>query len=211
MPGDLTILYIFQTKVRIHQFAGIDMALNQWMHSRNPYKVAPDFKAMAVTFPVFRKFVKQDITGAVKLDFANPEALACLAMTLFKKDFDLDVEVPSTGLIPTLPSRLNYLLWVEDLLSLLPGFPDKIKGLDIGTGATAVYPLLASKHLGWNMLASEANIESLATARENVARNKLEGYVTVEGVEDGELLKAIVNRNKDQRLHFSMCNPPFYR
>merc|ERR1712107_725102 len=67
------------------------------------------------------------------------------------------------------------------------------------------------KHLGWSMLASEANLESLATARGNVARNKLEGYVTIEGVEDGELLKAIVNRHKDQRLHFSMCNPPFYR
>ena len=139
---------------------------------------------MAVAFPEFRKFVKQDITGKVKLDFSDPAALACLASTLFKKDFELEVEVPPTGLIPTLPSRLNYLLWVEDLLSTLPkqiaekdAEKEVIRGLDIGTGATAVYPLLATKHLGWSMVGTEASPESLATARANVARNYLEEKV----------------------------------
>jgi len=158
------------------------MALNQWMHPRNPYKTPPDFKAMAIAFPEFRKFVKQDITGKVKLDFSDPAALACLASTLFKKDFGLVVEVPPTGLIPTLPSRLNYLLWVEDLLSTLPkqineSADQEVRGLDIGTGATAVYPLLATKHLGWSMVGTEASLESLATAKANVARNDLGGKV----------------------------------
>ena len=158
------------------------MALNQWMHPRNPYKIPPDFKAMAITFPDFRKFVKQDITGKVKLDFSDPAALACLATTLFKKDFDLVVEVPTTGLIPTLPSRLNYLLWVEDLLSTLPKKnatenATEVRGLDIGTGATVVYPLLATKHFGWSMIGTEASPESLATAKENVARNNFDGKV----------------------------------
>ena len=160
------------------------MALNQWMHPRNPYKIPPDFKAMAIAFPEFRKFVKQDITGKVKLDFSDPAALACLATTLFKKDFDLAVEVPTSGLIPTLPSRLNYLLWVEDLLTTLPMEVTKsannskeVQGLDLGTGATAVYPLLATKHLGWSMVGTEACPESLDTAKANVARNNLNGKV----------------------------------
>jgi len=186
------------------------------MHPRNPYKTPPDFKAMAIAFPEFRKFVKQDITGKVKLDFSDPAALACLASTLFKKDFGLVVEVPPTGLIPTLPSRLNYLLWVEDLLSTLPkqineSADKKIRGLDIGTGATAVYPLLASKHLGWSMVGTEASLESLATAKANVARNDLDGKVRVEGAIEGELLEAVVMRESEQKFHFTMCNPPFYK
>ena len=70
--------------------------------------------------------------------------------------------MPPTGLIPTLPSRLNYLLWVQvllhlllvtegawiqDLLALLPGPLGPVQGLDVGTGATAVYPLLAARYL----------------------------------------------------------------
>jgi len=171
---------------------------------------------MAIAFSDFRKFVKQDITGKVKLDFSDPAALACLAATLFKKDFDLVVEVPPTGLIPTLPSRLNYLLWVEDLLSTLPNQATEsankeVRGLDIGTGATAVYPLLATKHLGWSMIGTEASPESLATAKANVARNNFDGKVRIEGVEEGELLEAVVKRENYQKFHFTMCNPPFYR
>ena len=37
------------------------MAFNKWMHPENPYRQPPDFKALAIKHPDFRKHVTQDI------------------------------------------------------------------------------------------------------------------------------------------------------
>ena len=145
--------------------------------------------------------VTQDVTGKMHLDFSSPQALATLATTLFRcpavltahycsscntmsrADFQLEVEVPPTGLIPTLPSRLNYLLWVQvlqllvvtegallpvqDLLALLPGPLGTVQGLDVGTGATAVYPLLAARYLKTMNFPDESEQRSKACSSRN--------------------------------------------
>ena len=78
------------------------MALNKFMHPRNPYKVPPNFKEMAVKYPEFRKVVTQDLAGKIHLDFNNPVALRLLTETLFLKDFDLTISIPPGCLVPTL-------------------------------------------------------------------------------------------------------------
>ena len=54
-----------------------------------------------------------------------------LTSCLLKSDFNLDVDIPKDRLVPTLPLRLNYILWVEDLMNLVQR-KDNIRGLDIG-------------------------------------------------------------------------------
>lgn len=56
-----------------------------------------------------------------------------LAKTLLKHDFDIDVDIPPTNLVPAVPSRLNYVLWIEDLVKYA-GVTDmsSISGIDIG-------------------------------------------------------------------------------
>lgn len=46
-------------------------------------------------------------------------------------DFGLDVTIPEDRLVPTLPLRLNYILWLEDLLAAI-NLPNNIRGIDIG-------------------------------------------------------------------------------
>lgn len=99
-------------------------------------------------------------------------ALRALTCTLLKKDFHLDVEIPLDKLIPTVPLRLNYILWIEDLLSISKG-EGEIRGIDIGCGASCVYPLMAAKKYGWKMIATEIDDASLEYARGNVHRNNL--------------------------------------
>lgn len=93
-------------------------ALNKYMHSRNLYRTPPSFKQLASLYPDFRKHCTYDLDGKVRLDFGQPQALAELAIALLHKDFALKVSLPANHLVPTIPLRLNYLLWMQDLVGL---------------------------------------------------------------------------------------------
>lgn len=54
---------------------------------------------------------------AYTLDFSNLDGLRELTCAILAKDFNLHVEIPAGTLIPTVPQKLNYIHWVEDLLS----------------------------------------------------------------------------------------------
>lgn len=127
---------------------------------------------------IFTKLIMfKDVSGKVTIDFKDIKALRALTCTLLKKDFGLDVEIPLTRMIPTVPLRLNYILWIEDLLSI-SGKLDGIDGIDIGTGASCIYPLLAAKSKGWSMLATDVDNESLNFAKNNIERNSLTDLIT---------------------------------
>lgn len=64
------------------------------------------------------------------MNFQDEKTLAVLTQCLLKKDFDLQVEFPVNRLIPTLPLRLNYILWIEDILNAF-GIKNA-SGIDIG-------------------------------------------------------------------------------
>ncbi|XP_067010726.2 U6 small nuclear RNA (adenine-(43)-N(6))-methyltransferase [Anabrus simplex] len=188
------------------------MSLNKFMHPRNIYRKPPNFKELAIKYPEFRECVKVELTGKVKLDFKKPEALRALTCTLLKKDFGLDVEIPLNRLIPTLPLRLNYLLWVEDLLKVLKTDCEKnqdiVRGIDIGTGASCIYSLLASKQNKWHMLATDVDSEIIAVAQRNVDKNDMAHFITVKAAGGDTLLKGVLE--PDVVYDFCMCNPPFF-
>ncbi|GLV35024.1 uncharacterized protein CBL_09504 [Carabus blaptoides fortunei] len=188
------------------------MSVNKFMHPRNIYKTPPNFKQMAIDYPEFRKHVTQDLTGKIRIDFKNNETLRALTQTLLKKDFGLDVIIPLDRLIPTVPLRLNYILWIEDLLSIVTEEVESEKqdvhGIDIGTGASCVYPLLAAKIHNWHMTANEINSESYSLAQDNVQRNNLQHLIIVNHTSGETLLKNILEPHK--MYDFCMCNPPFF-
>ncbi|KAK3560984.1 hypothetical protein QTP86_023175 [Hemibagrus guttatus] len=121
------------------------MALNRSMHPRNRYKdKPPDFAKLASKYPDFQKHVQTTLSGrvmplsmwlilcnqysATKLNFKDPEAVRALTCTLLKEDFGLSIEIPLERLIPTVPLRLNYIHWVEDLTG---GQGSPRRGIDI--------------------------------------------------------------------------------
>ena len=59
--------------------------------------------------------------------------MRALTCTLLKEDFGLTIEIPLERLIPTVPLRLNYIHWVEDLID---GQKQPRRGIDIGTTTT---------------------------------------------------------------------------
>lgn len=75
----------------------------------------------------------QGLDGKIKINFQDAEALRILTKVLLKKDFDLDIDIPIDRLVPAVPLRLNYVLWLEDIIEVLEIPKDEIiYGIDIG-------------------------------------------------------------------------------
>lgn len=99
-----------------------------------------------------------------------------------------------------------------------------IKGVDIGTGASCVYPLIAASKNKWHMLATEIDDNSIEFARNNVVANQLE--VLIEGsdiilslnvtfISNCNILVQKVTKDAffdhiTNEYDFVMCNPPFF-
>ena len=71
------------------------------------------------------------------MNFGDPEAVRALTWTLLKNDFNLDVDLPADCLVPRVTQRLNYLLWLEDLVNQ-NDIKGPIIGIDIGRCALHV-------------------------------------------------------------------------
>uniref|UniRef100_A0A8D8YNU1 Methyltransferase-like protein 16 n=1 Tax=Cacopsylla melanoneura TaxID=428564 RepID=A0A8D8YNU1_9HEMI len=185
------------------------MSFNKYMHPRNRYVVPPNFKQLAIEYPEFRKHLQQDLSGKLKFNFHDAEALRIFSTTLLHKDFGLTVDIPPHCLVPTLPLRLNYILWIEDLLQANQ-FEGPVHGIDIGSGASCVYPLLACHTNSWSMLALECDPVSVDYARRNVQQNNLQELISVKHTSssDNSHLESYLEPNVSYT--FTMCNPPFF-
>lgn len=149
----------------------------------------------------------------MKIDFKNQESIRILTKCLLKRDFELDVDLPKDKLVPTLPLRFNYILWIQDILDQFD-LKENITGIDIGTGASCIYCLLASKSKSWRMFGTEIDECNLKVARENVLRNQLQDKITVLSQDQTDLnffSKLFDSHPQLESVDFCMVNPPFFK
>jgi len=77
--------------------------------------------------------------------------------------------------------------------------------IDVGTGASCIYPLLGARLLSRSkFIAIDNDSEALASARTNVSANALDERIEVR---EGEFFSAV---DADEEVDFTLCNPPFY-
>jgi 23S rRNA (adenine1618-N6)-methyltransferase len=115
------------------------------------------------------------------------------------------------------PNRLNYILWLQDLLdSTSESYDDQyhadreVTGLDIGTGASCIYPLLGCKSRPkWRFVATDIDAKNLEYARRNVTSNNLETRIRPMPTKSDSPLVPL-NDIGLRNIDFTMCNPPFY-
>ncbi|KAK9239715.1 hypothetical protein V1525DRAFT_436901 [Lipomyces kononenkoae] len=187
------------------------------MHPRNPYaENPPDFRALAESYAKLAEFLHYDAI----IDFSDPEAVCALTEALLHKDFDIDVDLLPDRLCPRIANRLNYILWLQDLLDSDSYDSNNVNqntpiwGLDIGTGTSCIYPLLGCRlRANWNFIASDVDNLAVSHAAKAVARNKLaERILVVQTAPADPLFPNPLLRDSHamQYFHFTMCNPPFY-
>jgi len=191
------------------------------MHPRNRYfRRKPDFAALAAQFADFAAIVVTDSRGRVHVDWKDPACSVALTRALLRADYGLKWELPRGFLCPPVPQRVNYVHWIEDLLAgtietaiksaHAVRIPDEATGLDVGVGASAIYPLLAlSLHPNWKMIGTDINEEALRSARANVESNGLQAKIRLELVGSDSVLLETVRKQSDV-IDFCMCNPPFF-
>ena len=206
------------------------------MHPRNPYRVPPDFVALSNACPALAPYLRHNQQNQqIQLDWSDTKALIELCRALLFCDFGVRWTLPEQNLCPTVPSRLNYLLWIEDLLALSAmSTSGQVTGVDIGTGASCIYPLLGVAHFGWKFIATELDPDSVVAARHNVSLNRWQDKIEVRQVTTSverrsaesclpsrlptsqttqdkhasPILCGVLQCGDD--IQFCMCNPPFF-
>ncbi|KAI0424509.1 hypothetical protein F5Y09DRAFT_353345 [Xylaria sp. FL1042] len=176
------------------------------------YSTEPDFYHLGLKYPEFGATLK----GGAHLDFTDPAAVMRLTKTLLKEDFGLRISLPPNRLCPPVPNRHNYILWLKELLDSTsssyshqyePG--RRVTGVDIGTGASLIYPLLGcTQRPNWHFIATDIDSESLASARENARMNNLESRIRIIDRRASDPL--IPDLGVEAAIDFVMVNPPFY-
>ncbi|KAI2614239.1 uncharacterized protein GGS25DRAFT_470863 [Hypoxylon fragiforme] len=188
---------------------------------RTLYTSEPDFRLLAQRDPDFQAVLEPP--GSSAIDFANPASVMQLTKSLLKQDFGLSVDLPPDRLCPPVPIRHCYILWLKDLLdSTAPGDDprsENVTGLDIGTGASLIYPLLGcAQRASWKFVATDIDAKSLSYARDNTARNwsRVGGRSRIRVLArtpDDPLIPLLDDDDNGlgiKTLDFTMVNPPFY-
>ncbi|CAD6504817.1 BgTH12-00320 [Blumeria graminis f. sp. triticale] len=178
-----------------------------------PYKDGIEFSALALQDEDFAKFLKRN----GQLDFSNQNAVMQLTKSLLKRDFGLHLSLPQDRLCPPVPNRVSYIVWIQGLLDSSNDScrgtnisSRHIIGLDVGTGASCIYPLLGSTmRSNWQFIATEVDEKSLEFARANIELNNLESRIRLVKTDLKDPLLPL-DYLACARIDFTMCNPPFF-
>ncbi|KZT53193.1 hypothetical protein CALCODRAFT_440486, partial [Calocera cornea HHB12733] len=171
-----------------------------------------NFVELAEAYPPLKPhvFLRQ---GQPALDFRDPNVQRRLTEAILHRDFNLKLALPNNRLCPAVPNRWDYVAWINEILvSSYDVSPSSIHGIDIGTGASAIYTLLGCRsHASWSMVGTvDVDATSLHWARENVALNGLQDRIEVMAVDMSQPIVQPLVAHPDIQFDFLMCNPPFY-
>ncbi|MAW96554.1 MULTISPECIES: 23S rRNA (adenine(1618)-N(6))-methyltransferase RlmF [unclassified Leeuwenhoekiella] len=185
------------------------------LHPRNRNREPYDLNALIDVNPELKNHIKLNKYGNQSVDFANPRSVKLLNTAILNFYYGIEHwEFPEANLVPPIPGRADYLHYIADLLAantngkILKG--DKIKGLDIGTGASLIYPILGVVEYGWAFTASDIDATSLESAEKIINANEiLQQKIDLRLQSDsGSIFKGVIN--PEEQYSFTMCNPPFH-
>ena len=185
------------------------------LHPRNRHRTRYDFARLIRGSPELAAFAVPNPRGDTSVDFANPDAVTALNRALLQSDYGIaHWEIPPGYLCPPIPGRADYLHQVADLLAEGNGdgipLGATVAILDIGVGASCVYPIIGVHEYGWTFVGTDIDSVALASAQAIVARNhSLEGRVVLRLQRSPlEIFQGAVMPG--ERFAAAICNPPFH-
>jgi 23S rRNA (adenine1618-N6)-methyltransferase len=180
------------------------------LHPRNKHKNGYNFDVLTKHNKNIASLITKNDYGIVTIDFSDPKAVKELNVTLLEVHYGIQKwNFPDENLCPPIPGRVDYIHYVSDLLAE-SSITDKITILDIGTGATCIYPLLGAKEYDWNFVATDIDLDSLHIAQDIITDNNFDAKIILrQQFDEANILRGIIE--KGDSFSAVICNPPFYK
>lgn len=188
------------------------MATKAKLHPRNQHAEGYDFARLVAQTPDLEPFTVRSPRGQTTIDFKDSSAVRMLNRALLKTHYSIDFwDIPDGYLCPPIPGRVDYIHYLADLLAdnNNQGIPQgsHIKALDIGTGASLVYPLTGQREYGWDFTGVDIDEGALKSAQKICDANALDISLRRQ-TEPENIFRGVIEAN--DYFHVTMCNPPFH-
>ncbi|MCF6224538.1 MAG: 23S rRNA (adenine(1618)-N(6))-methyltransferase RlmF [Flavobacteriaceae bacterium] len=172
-------------------------------------KFAYNFTTLSKAYPALKPYVFTNKFNIESIDFSNAAAVKALNKAILISDYQINYwEFPDENLCPPIPGRAAYIKLVADLLNNSISKKNKTI-LDIGTGATCIYPILGNALYQWKFIATDVDQKSLNNAQIIIDKNKLNKQIELRLQSSSfNIFKNIILEN--DKFSATICNPPFY-
>jgi len=185
------------------------------LHPRNKHRERYDFNILIDSCPELAPFVKVNQYNDQSIDFFNPEAVKMLNTALLKHYYGIsNWDIPQGYLCPPIPGRADYIHHIADWLiknnnGKIPT-GSKIKCMDIGIGASCIYPIIGIREYGWSFVGSDIDKIAIGSARSIIKSNPgLKEKIELRfQTNPKRILPGIIQ--KDEHFDLIICNPPFH-
>jgi len=181
------------------------------LHPRNRHQGRYDFAALVRACPELAAFVRPNPHQDETIDFADPGAVRTLNRALLRLCYGITWDLPEGFLCPPIPGRADYIHHVADLLAEGGAVPrgGAVRVLDIGVGASCIYPVLGHREYGWRFLGSDIDPAALASAGRIVQANGLGDSIELRLQPcRADIFQGLLRDGECFAL--SICNPPFH-
>lgn len=189
--------------------------LDKKLHPRNKNLVNYDLDALIKVNPALAEYIRPNKYGNNSVDFANPLAVKILNKAILNHYYGIKYwDFPDQNLCPPIPGRADYLHYIADLLAEnnLGKIPkgDGISCLDIGMGASCIYPIIGVVEYDWSFIGTDIDVKSIDSAEKIINTNEsLKGRIICKLQKDPQsIFKGIINEN--DKIDIAICNPPFH-
>jgi 23S rRNA (adenine1618-N6)-methyltransferase len=159
--------------------------------------------------------VRRNPLGRPTIDFADPLAVRLLNRALLASAYGIaGWDLPEGYLCPPIPGRADHIHHLADLLAgeagSVPPRGAGVRVLDIGVGASAIYPLLGHREYGWSFVGTDIDPAALAGAQAVLDANPgLAGAVQLRLQRDPRsIFQGVVL--PEETFDLCLCNPPFH-
>ena len=176
------------------------------LHKNNKHKNGYDFTLLKEKYPKIEEFVIEKYDKET-IDFSDPIAVKEFNKALLAAHYNIkDWNFSDENLCPPIPGRVDYIHHLADLI----GDAKDVKILDVGTGASCIYPLLGIVEYDWNFVATDIDLDSLDYAQDIIDDNDLSDKIELrQQFNEAHILKDIIEEGDS--FSATMCNPPFYK
>ena len=192
------------------------------MHPKNLHKNGYPMDTLCQTYPALKSFLVRAKSGNTSIDFTSPKAVRVLNAALLHHYYRLEYwDIPDGYLCPPVPGRADYIHGIADLLKSTSssaqgeqsqqGKDQNVRGLDIGVGANAIYPIIGVTTYDWSFVGSDVDDVAVKSAKAIASKNSVlaHKFQVRKQLNRASIFNGVIKEN--ERFTFTMCNPPFHK